>query len=158
MAHLAAAKHDMRYCHTRILSTYGEGMGEKALIVYLIKTLLTGEKPMLTKCEQLWDFMYSQDTAQAMLAIAEKGVDGKTYPIGSGAAKPLREYVEIIRDIINPSIELGFGEKEYYPHQPMYLCADISELRNDTGFKPSVNFEDGIRKTIEWVKSGICGY
>ena len=155
MARLAASQLGIRYCHTRILSTYGEGMDGKSLVIYLIKTLLKGEKPSLTKCEQIWDFMYARDTARAMLAAAENGVDGKTYPIGSGNAKTLREYVEMIRDIINPSIEIGFGEKEYYPHQPMFLCADINELRNDTGFEPATGFEDGIRMTADWVKSRL---
>ena len=35
----------------------------------------------------------------------------------------------------------------------MYLCADIADLVSDTGFKPKVSFEKGIRETIEWVKS-----
>ena len=152
MARLAASQLGMRYCHARILSTYGEGMDDNTLIAYLIKTLLAGEKPLLTKCEQMWDFMYVRDTARALLAIAENGIDGKTYPIGSGIAKPLREYVETIRDVVDPTMELGFGEKDYYPHQPMYLCADIGGLQADTGFKPLVSFEEGISKTAEWFK------
>ena len=155
MVRLTAARLGIRYCHTRILSTYGKGMDDGTLIVYLIRNLLAGEKPSLTKCEQLWDFLYVQDTARAMLAVAEKGIDGKTYPIGSGIAKPLREYVETVRDIMDSSVELGFGEKDYYPHQPMFLCADIDELREDTGFEPSVVFEDGIRMTIDWVKASL---
>jgi UDP-glucose 4-epimerase len=51
-----------------------------------------------------------------------------------------------MRDIIAPDIALQFGKKEYYPHQPMYLCADISELTNDTGWKPEVSFDEGIKK------------
>jgi len=153
MARLSASQFGMKYCHTRILSTYGEGMDDKTLIIYLIKALLSGEKPSLTKCEQLWDYMHVRDTARALLAVAEKGIDGKTYPVGSGIAKRLREYVEIIRDSIDPSIELGFGEKEYYQHQPMFLCADIAELHADTGFIPTISFDEGIRMTIDWVKS-----
>jgi nucleoside-diphosphate-sugar epimerase len=153
MARLTASQLGMRACHARILSIYGEGMSDRTLIIYLIKTLLAGEKPSLTKCGQLWDYMYVRDTARAFLAIAESGIDGKTYPLGTGCVKPLREYVEIIRDIINPSIGLDFGEKEYYPHQPMYLCADIDELKRDTGFAPDFNFEEGISKMIDWVKS-----
>jgi nucleoside-diphosphate-sugar epimerase len=153
LARLTASQLGMRCCHTRILSTYGEGMDDNTLIVYLIKTLLAGEKPLLTKCEQIWDFLHVRDVARAILAVSEKGLDGKTYPIGSGDARPLREYVEMIRDIIDPSIALGFGEKEYYPHQPMILCADIDELRADTGFNPGINFMDGINMTIEWVKT-----
>ena len=153
MARLAAERLGMRSSHARILSAYGEGMSDSSLIMYVIKTLLAGGAPALTKCEQLWDFIYAGDAARALLAIAERGADGKTYPIGSGTAKPLRGYVEEIRDIINPSIELNFGKKDYYAHQPMYLCADISELCHDTGFAPEVDFAQGIYKTVDWVKT-----
>lgn len=148
MAHLEGTKLGMRACHTRILSTYGVGMSEKTIIGYLIKALSEGQRPSLTKCEQMWDYMYVSDTARALLKVAESGVHGKVYPIGSGIAKPLREYVETIRDIINPELELGFGEVEYYPHQPMHLCADINELKKDTGFEAIVGFEEGIRMML----------
>lgn len=155
MAFLETAKFGLRFCHTRILSVYGEGMSDQSLIMGLIKSLQANGKPSLTKCEQIWDYMYVRDTARAFLAIAEKGVNGKTYPIGSGTAKPLREYVEIIRGIINPAAELGFGEKDYYPHQPMILCADTAELFKDTGFKPLVNFEDGIKIMMNCMKKDL---
>jgi len=157
MTQLAATQLGIRYCHTRILSTYGPGMDDRTLIVYLIKTLLARETPRLTKCEQLWDFMYVSDTARALLDISRYGISGKTYPIGSGQVKSLREYVEIIRDLIAPHTELGFGERDYYPHQPMYLCADIDELQADTGFNPVVDFDKGIRLTIEWIKTQAGG-
>jgi len=157
MARLIAGQLGIRYCHTRILSTYGVGMDDRTLIIYLIKTLLAGEKPSLSKCEQMWDFLYVSDTARAMLAIAENGKDGGVYPLGSGVARPLREYVESIRDIVDPAMEPGFGEKEYYPHQPMYLCADITELQSDTGFEPTVSFKEGVRMTVEWVKAQSKG-
>ena len=150
MALLRASQLGIRACHTRILSVYGEGMPESNLISYLIKTLLSGDRPSLTKCEQIWDYMYVRDSARALLSIAEKGVDQKIYPLGSGCAKTLREYVEIVRDCINPKLDIGFAEKPYYPHQPMFLCADITELKNDTGFELKYGFEEGIRKTIEW--------
>ena len=40
----------------------------------------------------------------------------------------------------------------YAEKQIMYLCADISGLTLDTGFVPSTDFEDGIKKTVDWVK------
>ncbi|MDR0221421.1 MAG: NAD(P)-dependent oxidoreductase [Lachnospiraceae bacterium] len=156
MARIVASQLGMRSCHARILSTYGEGLSDNSIIIYLIKTLLAGEKPLLTKCGQIWDYMYVRDTARAFLAIAAGGENGKAYPLGSGIARPLREYVETIRDMIDPALELGFGEKEYYPHQPMYLCADIRELTADTGFKPTVGFAEGIGKTIAWVKTSCA--
>jgi nucleoside-diphosphate-sugar epimerase len=54
-----------------------------------------------------------------------------------------------LRDIINPAGVLQFGKKEYYPHQPMFLCADISALTADTGWKPEISFEEGIKRIID---------
>lgn len=83
---------------------------------------------------------------------AEKGCDGAVYCLGSGQAKPLKEYIEIMRDEIDPGISLKIGAKPYADKQVMYLCADITDLQNDTGFVPRVEFREGIRRTIQWVK------
>ena len=140
--------HGMRQCWVRILSVYGPNDGENSLISYLIREFKAGNSPQLTKCEQMWDYLYSDDAADAILAVAEKGVDGKAYPLGSGNGRRLSEYVEDIKNEINPSIEVQFGAKEYYPHQPMHLVADISQLTKDTGWKPMCPFMEGIKKTI----------
>jgi len=132
----------------RIISVYGPHDGAYTLIMYAIYELRAGRSPEFTKCEQTWDYLYCDDAARAFLAIGKDGVDGKTYPLGSGNKKKLSEYLEVIRDLIAPDTALQFGKKEYYPHQPMYLCADISELTNDTGWKPEVSFEEGIKKII----------
>ena len=86
------------------------------------------------------------------MLLAEKGTGGRIYPIGSGIARPLKEYIEIIRDEIDPQLPLGFGEVPYSPKQVMHLCADISGLKEDTGFEPSVSFEEGARRTIAFVR------
>ena len=138
----------MRQCWVRILSVYGPNDGENSLISYLIREFKTGNSPQLTKCEQMWDYLYADDAADAILAVAENGIDGKAYPLGSGNGRRLSEYVNDIKTIINPSIEVQFGAKEYYPHQPMHLVADISQLTKDTGWKPSITFLEGIRQTI----------
>lgn len=144
---------DMQFNWVRILSIFGPLDGEHTLIMYAINELLAGRSPEFTKCEQIWDYLYCDDAAKALIAIVENGVNGKTYPLGSGANRKLSEYIEAIRDIINPNAVLQFGKKEYYPHQPMYLCADITELTNDTGWQPKVFFEDGIRRILDWRKT-----
>ena len=132
----------------RVLSVFGPAGGADTLIMYAINELQAGRSPELTKCEQIWDYLYSSDAAKAFLTIGKNGVDGKTYPLGSGIGKKLSEYIESIRDIINPNLALHFGRKEYYSHQPMYLYADISELTADTGWEPAVSFGDGIRDMV----------
>lgn len=138
---------------TRIISTYGIGDSPNTLISVIINSLLQGMKPSLTKCEQVWDYLYSGDAARAFYRLAEDGHDGKIYVIGSGQIKTLREFAEIIRDEINPSLLLGFGEKPYYKDQAMYLEADISDLKSDVGWEPEISFSDGIHKILMEINS-----
>ena len=125
------------------------------MIISLISALLEGKVPALTKGEQMWDYLYADDAADAILLLAEKGIDGCIYPIGSGVARPLREYIEIIRDLIDPSLELGFGQVPYSDRQVMHLCADISQLTAHTGFAPQVDFPEGAARTVAYVKDHI---
>ena len=148
LSRLLCSQLDLQFNWVRILSVFGPLDGNQTLIMYVINELKAGRSPELTKCEQVWDYLYCDDAAKAFLAIGKNGVDGKTYPLGSGNEKKLSEYIEAIRDIIAPGVTLQLGRKEYYPHQPMYLCADISELSHDTGWKPEVSFEEGVRKLI----------
>ena len=138
----------MRQCWVRILSVYGPNDGENSLISYLIREFKAGNSPQLTKCEQMWDYLYADDAADAILAVAEKGVDGKAYPLGSGNGRRLSEYVNDIKNAINPSLTVQFGAKDYYPHQPMHLVADIRELTEDTGWIPSFLFNNGISQIL----------
>lgn len=138
----------MRQCWVRILSVYGPNDGENSLISYLIREFKSGNSPLLTKCEQMWDYLYADDAADAILAVAEKGVDGKAYPLGSGNGRKLSAYVEDIKNAICPNIDVHYGAKEYYPHQPMHLVADIADLKEDTGWKPKVSFTEGIKAII----------
>ena len=143
----------MRHVWIRILSVYGPYDSQRSLVAYAINTLLSGEKPSFTAGEQMWDYIYSADAAKAMTELALNGRDGGVYCIGSGKTRRLSDFIEIIRDQINPEAELGLGDVPYAPNQVMYLCADITELQKDTGFTPSVEFEEGIKKTIEWYKN-----
>ncbi len=136
----------IRFNWMRILSVYGKNDSENTLISYCIRELKNGRSPELTKCEQTWDYLNCDDAARAFLAVAEHGVDGKFYPLGSGNGRKLSNYIEDIQRIVNPDVPLGFGKKEYYPHQPMYLVADVSELTADTGWKAEVEFKKIIRE------------
>lgn len=154
MSRVLANSLGMRQVWVRILSVYGAYDGENSLISFAIRKLLDGERASFTAGEQVWDYMYSGDAARAMLALAERGRDGGVYCLGSGKVRKLREYIEIIRDKIDPAAELGFGDIPYAEGQVMYLCADVSELERDTGYVPDTPFEEGIGKTIEAYKKG----
>jgi len=135
----------IRFNWIRLLSVYGPDDRPGSLISYVIRTFSEGKSPSLTPCTQVWDYLYSRDAAAAFLSCVEKGKNGKTYVIGSGEKRTLKDYVEEIRYMIAPDTEPGFGEKAFYPGQPHYLVADSSAITRDTGWVPKVNFRDGIR-------------
>ena len=139
----------MRFCWVRILSVFGTNDSKSTLIGYLLDSFSEGRVPELTRCEQVWDYLYAKDAARAFLLISDKGRDGATYVLGSGSRRTLKEYVLALRDTVGSTQEPEFGKKPYYAHQAMRLCADISKLTEDTGFVPEYSFEDGIRDILK---------
>lgn len=147
----------LKHIWTRILSIYGAYDGDNTMVMSTIYKLLNGETAACTKGEQMWDYLYSKDAGLAMYLLGKKGVNGKIYCIGSGQVRPLKDYIENIKDAVNKEAKIGFGEVPYQEKQVMYLCADIDELTKDTGFKPQYTFEQGIKETVEWCKMNMKG-
>ena len=154
MSRVECQKLGLTHIWPRILSVYGPHDGEKTMIMSTIRKLLAGEKPALTAGDQIWDYLYADDAAEALYRLALSGRDGSVYPLGSGQARPLREYIEILRDAIDPALPLGFGEVPYVPKQVMHLEADISALQKDTGFVVETDYAAGIRSLIDKTKPG----
>lgn len=152
MSRIRCRQLGIKHIWTRILSVYGPYDSNYTMVMSTIYKLLEGKTPKFTKAEQQWDYIYNEDVACAMILLGRRGTDGKIYCIGSGDTKPLSEYIIMIRDAIDPTLPIKIGEIPYSPLQVMYLCADIEELKNDTGFEPRVSFAEGIKKTIDWVK------
>lgn len=140
-------------------STYGEGRNNNNIITYTIEELLAGRKPLYGNLNQLWDFLYVKEVVRALRLIGERGIPGKVYGIGSGQYKTLKDYVCIIRDIIDPKLELGVGELPQMSQKAYSSCVGIYDLIKDTGFNVEIEFEQGIRNTIEYYKTlSVKGY
>lgn len=152
---LLAKSLGLRFNWVRILSVYGSMDNPYTLIMYAISEMKKGHSPELTKCEQIWDYLYESDAAKAFFAIAEKGIDQKTYILGSGEGRKLKSYVEDIKHLIGFGPDILYGKKEYQKNQPMFLVADITELRNDTQWKPETQFVDGISILLSKYHYGI---
>ena len=152
LTRIEASKLGIKHIWVRILSTFGPFDGSQTMVMSGIAKMAKGEKASYTKGEQMWDYLYCKDAANAFYLAATKGKDKSVYTIGSGNVRPLKEYITAIRDAVDPALDIGFGEVDYYPGQVMYLCADISPLTEDTGFTPEYTFEEGIRETVKWFK------
>lgn len=133
-------------------STFGEGRKEDNIISYTITSLLRRERPCYGNLEQMWDFLYVTEVTRALAEIGEKGKYNVTYGIGSGHYRPLRVYIQTIRDMIDPELPLGIGEVQSQSKQTLSSCVNIEELTADTGFRPRITFEDGMKKTIQYYR------
>ena len=140
-----------------LINTYGEEERSARLVNTIIRKVLRGESPDLSAGNQYYDFVHVSDVARALILIAEKGVDGTNYTIGSGDAKPLKEFLKIVGQVANDlhggvSVELGFGRITSNVISLPITTFDVTKLYRDTGFKPLIPFREGVERTARWIK------
>ena len=139
-----------------LINTYGEEENSARLVNTVIRKIFNGESPDLSSGTQYYDFVHVSDVAKALILIADKGIDGSNYTIGSGDAKPLKEFLSIVGNVANhlngnTNIPLGFGKiKSNVINLPLDTF-DVKNLREDTGFIPLISFKDGIERTAKWI-------
>ena len=152
--HLAAGKlavilanhFNMDCIWMRIFSVYGRFDRRNSMVSSTILKLIRGEHCAFTKSEQMWDYLNAEDIGEAFLLAGLKSRGSHIYCVGSGEARPLKEYISTIRDVVAPGANLGVGELPYPPNPLMRLCADISLLVKDTGWQPKIDFRTGIER------------
>ena len=134
---------------------YGENNYSKQLVNVVINSLNHGKAPRLVEGNNLYDLVYVQDIADALIAIGEKGKDKKEYYVGHRRLKTFREWMVEIRDEIAPEVELRFGE--YKDNQQIdYSKVDLDALFKDTGWECHYELIDRIMDTAQWVKDHIA--
>ena len=110
--------------------------------------------PIYGKGEQRRDFLYIDDVVRAFLLLAakEKTV-GEAYNIGCGMAVPFKRMVELVRK------EAGSGRVEYRPWPAVRkqietgdFLANHGKFSRATGWRPSVELEDGIKMTVDYYR------
>lgn len=136
----------------KITNTYGPGEISPRFINTTLRKILNRERLEFTAGTQNYDFVYIDDVAEAFRLIAENGKNNTSYVVGSGQAKPLRRYVETLHDTIETDLELHFGDIPFQGVNLELSCFDPSNMFSDTGYRPQVNFEEGIQRTFDWIK------
>jgi len=131
---------------------YGENNKSKMIPNVFIYSLLNGIKPKLITGNNLYDLVYIDDVVEGMIAIANKGINNKTYYIGHEEIKPFKDLFLEIKNIINPNIEIQFGA---YPEDNAinFDLVNRRELTIDTGWFPKSDFAESIKKTAEWIRN-----
>lgn len=153
MSRLLCKQKGIRHIWTRILSAYGPYCNLRTVISYTINELIHGREPELSDGRQTWNFIYTGDIAEAMIALAKDGKDERVYVIGSNDTRKLSEFLIETGNVIAPDVKLGLGRRPYNADAVMHLSCDISPLLEDTGYSPNTPFAVGIAKTADWMKA-----
>jgi nucleoside-diphosphate-sugar epimerase len=151
LAKIECERLNLEYIWVRILSVYGINDNNDTLIKNFINSCKNNQPMKLSACTHIWDYLHEDDAGRAFFALGENGESGKIYCLGSGVGRPLTEYLKTMKGMVNPDYIVKYGEIPYNKKSVMYLCADISELTKDTGWKPEVSFEEGIRQIVETI-------
>lgn len=151
MGRIIANNLGIQYISALISNVYGPGEKSPRLINSSIRKLLNGEHLSLSPCEQLYDFIFITDAAKMFVAIGEKGVSGRIYYIGNQNVYPLKHFMTILRDEIDPKADLGFGDLPFNGVSLTYNEFNKELLCLDTGVKPMVPFSEGICITKKWI-------
>lgn len=158
LSRLACQEKNIKHIWVRVSSVYGPADGPYTLITYMMRQIRMQKDILLTECKQIWDFLYAEDAANAFFLLAENPPEKSLYCLGGGERRPLSDYIEEIRKLINDVGEysqIQIGAKEYSENQMMFLSTDIKDLQSDVGFVPTTTFAAGIRKTYEWYCNNV---
>jgi nucleoside-diphosphate-sugar epimerase len=142
----------VEFIYVVIAGIYAADRRDNNVIFYVIDQLLRGEKPKVTKLEQMWDYVHIDDVTEALYLVGEKGRNGGFYAIGKADNQPLYKYIEEIHNYIDPTLPIGIGEVPYSSDKLPMSCIDLTAIQRDTGFVPKVDFKDGIKEVIDIMK------
>ena len=126
-----------------------------AVLAKFITLMLRGERPTIYgDGEQSRDFNYIDNAVAANLLAAtapDKDVAGQIFNIATGRRFDLNETVALLRPLTGYA-----GDVEYAPERAgdiKHSLADISLAQQKLGYEPKVNFEEGLRRTVQWYRA-----
>lgn len=137
----------------RLFLTYGPGQDRQRFVPQVIGGCLEGREFPVSAGEQLRDFCYIDDTVTGIFRSLEvDAACGAVMNIASGEPKSIRAMIERIVALVGAG-RPQFGRLPYRPGESMNLVADISEAKRILGWQPLVGMDDGLRRTIDWMKA-----
>lgn len=132
---------------------YGVGNKTGNLVSYTLGELMTGNEATFGPALQPYDFIYVDDLIEAVYRLGEKETNKAFYYIGSGSPRQLKEYLLRIGELAGYADKIGIGIRpdDGIKYSMDMFCND--DLVDAVGEYVSTDFDNGINKTIEWLKS-----
>lgn len=135
-----------------ITNAYGAGEISSRLINTTIRKIINKENPQFTSGTQNYDFVYIDDVARAFHLIGKNGKPFHSYLIGSGNAKPLKEFLLEMKASIAKDVDFIFGDVPFTGVNLDLSVFDTKKTEKDTGFKAEISFAEGILTTYNWLR------
>ncbi len=140
----------LKYNITRCSNNYGPYQFPEKLIPLMINNALNDrELPVYGDGMQVRDWLYVYDHCTAIWQVLDKAPPGEIYNIGGCNEKPNIEVVHLILKHLGKPESLIRHVTDRLGHDRRYAI-DASKIMNGLGWKPSVDFEQGLARTIDW--------
>ena len=138
----------------RLYSIFGPYEEPTRLLPTLILHGLDGRLPPLVDPEIARDFVTIDDTIEAYLLAAERplGEAGAVYNVGTGTQTTLRDVVEIARKVLEIPVEPQWGSMPDRKWDTSVWVAAPHKIREDLGWRPRLDFEQGLRAMVDWLR------
>lgn len=157
-ANLYAATHGLKFVCVRPANAYGVGQRPFVGQGFIATAIASAMRGMPIKIfgphGTVRDYLYASDLASGIVRALVQGHLSETYNLGSGVGLSNLEVIDAIRSLMR---EIGYGVPlEVLPERAFDVKANVldsTKLQRQTGWKPQVNFQDGLRRTREWLKT-----
>jgi len=142
----------------RPFNTFGPRQSARAVIPTIITQALAQKTIRLGNLDATRDFTYVDDTVNGFLKAAEvPGVEGRTFNLGTGEEITIRALADLILKKIGGAAKLEIDEQRLRPDKSevQRLLSNNSIARQVFGWSPQVSFEEGIERTIAWIREHL---
>ncbi|WP_370030243.1 dTDP-glucose 4,6-dehydratase [Qipengyuania mesophila] len=130
---------------------------EKLVPVVILNALADRDIPIYGKGDNIRDWLYVEDHADALLLVLEKGKLGRSYNIGGENERTNLQLVETLLTILDekrPKAEGSYKDQITFvadrPGHDQRYAIDPTRIREELGWRPSVTVEEGLEKTVQW--------
>lgn len=132
---------------------YGVGNKTGNLVSYTLGELMAGKKATFGPAQQPYDFIYIDDLIEAIYRLGEKYTPKAFYYIGSGTSRKLADYLLRIGELTGFTDNVSIGVRADDGIKYSIEMFDNSELVSAIGEYVNTSFDEGVVKTIEWLKT-----
>ena len=136
-----------------ITNAYGVGELSPRFVNTTLRKMIAGEPLQFTAATQNYDFVYVTDVAKAFYLIAKNGKPFCEYMIGSGNARPLKEFILEMQGACAPDAVPVFGDVPFTGTNMPLETFSTAALEEDCGYRPEVGFAEGTKRTMEWLRT-----